>query len=371
MDHTRCALIESKTAATFGAWIRQDVLHLRAYFAKWDYQTQGCFSFQVQSDAGTLVGSIANAINDAGNNYGLSGNVISAGVWAHVVWRYYGAGAANADRLKLYVNNVEKALTFTGTIPATLTAATATVKTGVFGGTITRYFNGRIAEVVMYDHALSVGEIAALYGGYVKRSGLVLYAPLWGVVSPEPDLSGNLYNGTVSGAVLADHAPVGRYVPYRFRALPTTVGVEYINVTDSGVGTDTIVGISEWLTITDTGLGTESVYLLGEVLIDGLRLDHALRIRVSEPTTISSKPIPDELPSRTYLGKQGRGLEISGWVSTIAELNTLSALADGTVHYIQLPTGTRVPVHIVQVQPTRPIEPNEYPYVISAVEVAE
>jgi len=125
------------------------------------------------------------------------------------------------------------------------------------------------------------------------------------------------------------------------------------------------------ITITDTGLGTDIAYLLGEVLIDGLNLEHALTIHITEPTTISSKPIPDELPSRTYLGKQGRSLEITGWVPTVAELNTLSALADGTVHYIQLPTGTRVPVHIIQAQPTRPIDPNEYPYVISAVEVTE
>ena len=125
------------------------------------------------------------------------------------------------------------------------------------------------------------------------------------------------------------------------------------------------------ITITDTGLGTDIAYLLGEVVIDGQEIEHALTIHITEPTIISSKPIPDELPSRTYLGKQGRGLEITGWVSTVAELNTLTALADGAIHYVWLPTGTRIPVHIVQVQPTRPIEPNEYPYVISAVEVAE
>ena len=49
---------------------------------------------------------------------------------------------------------------------------------------------------------------------YHDRSAVVLDKPLYGVASPEPDLSGNGNNGTVTGTVLADHAPVGPYVPY-------------------------------------------------------------------------------------------------------------------------------------------------------------
>jgi hypothetical protein len=74
------------------------------------------------------------------------------------------------------------------------------------------------------------------------------------------------------------------------------------------------------------------------------------------------------LPTRIYLGKQGRTLEIEGWVATVAELNVLSALADGAVHEIQLPTGSRVSVHISDVNPVRPIEPGKYPYTLRAVE---
>lgn len=139
-------------------------------------------------------------------------------------------------------------------------------------------------------------------------------------------------------------------------------------MTDSGAGTDAVLSIEEWLAITDTAEGTDIAYLLGEVLIDGLRLDHALRISVSEPTNITSKPVSSGLPTRIYLGKQGRTVEIEGWVATIAELNTLTALADGEIHEIQLLTGSRVSVHIPEVNPTRPIEPGEYPYTIRAIE---
>jgi hypothetical protein len=147
----------------------------------------------------------------------------------------------------------------------------------------------------------------------------------------------------------------------------TILDAEFINVSESGAGTE-ILGVEEWLTLTDTGLGSELVYLLGEILIDGIAVPHCQRIHISEPTIISSKPVSGLLPSRTYLGKQGRTLEIEGWVATVAELNTLTALADGTVHEIQLPTGSIVSVHIPDVNPIRLIDPGKYPYTIRAVE---
>jgi hypothetical protein len=147
----------------------------------------------------------------------------------------------------------------------------------------------------------------------------------------------------------------------------TILDAEFINVSDSGVGTD-VATVAEWVAVIDTGLGTDIIYLLGELLIDGLSLDHALRVRVSEATIVASKPVSSGLPTRLYLGGQGRALEIEGWVATIAELNTIEALADGAVHEIQLPTGSRVSVHIPDVNPVRPIEPGKYPYTIRAVE---
>jgi hypothetical protein len=47
----------------------------------------------------------------------VSGN-LSAGVWSDVVVVYDGTKSDNANRLKLYINGVQKTLSFTGTIPA-------------------------------------------------------------------------------------------------------------------------------------------------------------------------------------------------------------------------------------------------------------
>jgi hypothetical protein len=287
-------------------------------------------------------------------------------------WHGIGCTFTSAKKVKVFHDGLLDSSgesTFTKAIPAINSDSYIGRTPAGYGSTT---FTGRIAEVAVWNIPMSDAEVMALtLGAHPLRfrpTNLVFYFPLWGVAATEPNLSGYAYHGAVTGAVLANHAPVGRYAPYRYRAFPAIVGIEYINVTDSGVGTDTVLSVQEWLTITDTGLGTDAAYLLGEVLIDGLRLDHALRIRVGEPTNVASKPISSGLPTRIYLGKQGRTLEIEGWVPTVAELNTITALADGAVHEVQLPTGSRVSVHIPDVNPVRPIEPGKYPYMIRAVE---
>lgn len=71
---------------------------------------------------------------------------------------------------------------------------------------------GRIAEIGIWDIALSDAEVALLAAGIsptrIQAANLVGYWPLWGADSPEPDLSGDGANLTVTGATQADHAPV-------------------------------------------------------------------------------------------------------------------------------------------------------------------
>jgi hypothetical protein len=147
-----------------------------------------------------------------------------------------------------------------------------------------------------------------------------------------------------------------------------------INVTDSGVGADVLASLQENLSLADSAAGTESINIetlptFGRVLIDGLFLSHALKVRISEPTVMASKPVSQGLPTRIYLGKQGRIIDIDGWVDKISDLNTITALADGNIHSIQLPTANSVSVHIIQAQPTRQTAPyQQYPYTIHAEE---
>lgn len=80
------------------------------------------------------------------------------------------------------------------------------------GDTGTRLpFVGILAEAAIWNIVLSNGEISSLAAGtppnQIRRTSLQGYWPLYGAASPEPDLSGNLDNGTVTLATLANHSP--------------------------------------------------------------------------------------------------------------------------------------------------------------------
>jgi hypothetical protein len=70
-----------------------------------------------------------------------------------------------------------------------------------------------VAEFVVYStalpNALALNSICPV-GASARRMGFpkpVGYFPLWGAASPEPDLSGNKLNGTLTGTTAANHAP--------------------------------------------------------------------------------------------------------------------------------------------------------------------
>jgi Concanavalin A-like lectin/glucanases superfamily len=114
-------------------------------------------------------------------------------VWVHVA-------ITNAGGVwTLYVDGVAS-----GT--SSSSAHAPTLNTGVSGGDQTA------AEFTVWNVGLSAGEIAALSAGARTRSirplSQLLYWPLYGLSSPEPDLSGNGNNGILTGTSLADHAPV-------------------------------------------------------------------------------------------------------------------------------------------------------------------
>ena len=77
----------------------------------------------------------------------------------------------------------------------------------------TRGWLGRLANISIYNRELTQNEMLAVKNG-VLLTGLLLHAPLWGVASPEPDLSPNPETGVVTGATQVDGPPVGFYAPF-------------------------------------------------------------------------------------------------------------------------------------------------------------
>ncbi|MCC6190536.1 MAG: hypothetical protein IT318_16025 [Anaerolineales bacterium] len=95
--------------------------------------------------------------------------LLQPGEWYHVAAVYDGLGATNEDRLQIYVNRESKALTFSGTLPSTLSTDEPAVRLGHMTGVgfDTTPLKGNLDEVRIYTVARSFGEIYEDAGGDV------------------------------------------------------------------------------------------------------------------------------------------------------------------------------------------------------------
>lgn len=145
---------------------------------------------------------------DSATNDGqaVSTTTYSANTWHHI------AGTLTASGRAAFLNGANKG-----------TNAVAKAPTGIDRIAIGRAgdstpsdpFQGRIAEVAVWNVELSDGEIASLARRVspkkVRPQSLVLHYSLFGNGSPEPNLAGagSTYNLTMTGTVSqADHPPV-------------------------------------------------------------------------------------------------------------------------------------------------------------------
>lgn len=117
---------------------------------------------------------------------------------------YDGSGAANADRLKVYLNAVEQTATsFTGTIPATcVDSAAAPLNFGRASSDL-GFMAMTAAHLKIWTAALTQGELLQeLYSHSPRRfSNLLIWAPFDNGVAT--DYSGNGLTGAITEAVEA------------------------------------------------------------------------------------------------------------------------------------------------------------------------
>lgn len=98
--------------------------------------------------------------------------VITAGQRFLLTCWFDGSGTGNAGRMKIRVNGVERALTFTGTIPAqtlTMTAATGQVLLGNTPITVGRLLDGQISFLQGYDVAIDYATEVPLAEATLNR----------------------------------------------------------------------------------------------------------------------------------------------------------------------------------------------------------
>lgn len=159
--------------------------------------------------SGTIQAQCWNGGNNPSAN---TSTAFSTATWHHIAGTYFVTGGSFEVEVWLdgdgYANNTQTPFT-----PPTVTGTFI----GANGFVPNFFFNGKIAEVTVYNVRLTSGEVSALATGinsYAVRPGSIVgYWPLIGV-SPEPDLSGSKFNMTYTNTpVLGTHAPVTLSTP--------------------------------------------------------------------------------------------------------------------------------------------------------------
>jgi len=96
----------------------------------------------------------------------------STGVWYYYCSVYDGSQTGNAARLQLYINNVNKTLTYDATVPSIPYNNNTTTSIGLGSGAGYNYFNGSISNVNIYNRALSASEVLQNYNALRGRYGI-------------------------------------------------------------------------------------------------------------------------------------------------------------------------------------------------------
>ena len=130
-------------------------------------------------------------------------SVIATGAWEHLAYVCSGG-----DSGAIYKNAVSQTLTnVIAQTPSTINNTARLFRIGADEDTAG--IDGNIAEVSLWNRALSLAEVEIAYraGPWAVPKGLLMYVPIFGIVSPESDFSGNNNHGTVTGTTRIDHPP--------------------------------------------------------------------------------------------------------------------------------------------------------------------
>ncbi len=133
---------------------------VRGLFTKFQDQNT---DFLAAVDNANFYIDLGNGSADTYAKWNFGAGNLAGNTWHHAVIVYDGTLAA-ASRLKLYVDNVQRTLTFFGTIPATINSGLSgnPFRLGTLDGS-SKYWNGRIDSLRIYNRDLTANEVDALY----------------------------------------------------------------------------------------------------------------------------------------------------------------------------------------------------------------
>ncbi|MCX6720629.1 MAG: fibronectin type III domain-containing protein [Candidatus Staskawiczbacteria bacterium] len=210
------------TEITMSAWVKVNSIGNDQYIIQKDY---GPASYWQSWDSGITANgrfffSVSNGTNEGGcgtpgnrYSYWYSVPTLSAGQWYHVVgkWKYTGAGATDG---KIYINGTEVSTTilFYGGNEVTdirYCGHGGNVWLGMYkvDGTPRYRLNGSLDDVMVFNRALTAGDIAALYNGQDINYNTTLLTGNYTYSVYASDLAGNVATSSTSNFTVDSTAP--------------------------------------------------------------------------------------------------------------------------------------------------------------------
>lgn len=225
--------------------------------------------------------------------------------WNHVAWVYDGSLTTNDPTC--YVNGVAKTVTELTAPSGTIDNATATIKIGNRAAG-DRSYGGTLAYVALCAVALTQGEVLHHMRMGMAVEGAIASLPLWGDTT-EPDLSGSLRNGTVTGATVATGPPIAPPLVFRSASSGAAVRTGTLAATIGGVTLSAAGALA---------IGGSAAPTIGNLTLSGAG---ALAVQGSATPTIDNLTL-------TSAG----ALAITGAAAPAIANLTLAAAGDGSTH---------------------------------------
>lgn len=200
---------------SISAWIRLTDFSVAHVFAsKYDATVPNNYTEYNFIYSGSLIGFNAYTTNYQTVIYVgrtcpfTSGNYLNA--WVHLAGTY--DGSKTNGGFKIYVNAVQVDDTDLGSGSYSGTGMSNTTSVVYLGRRVQAasnlYFQGQEANFRIYNIELTADQVKMdMFDIPVRPDKIVTNNPLWGVSSPEPDISGNANHGTLTGTTRFDHPP--------------------------------------------------------------------------------------------------------------------------------------------------------------------
>ena len=161
IDCGQVSIFNSATAITMSGWFKQDALDVINFMFGTLTSLSDCCTVYTWSN-GNMYVHISDGLNR--HSWIDYSTVVTAGEWFHLAMVYDGSGVADADKVKLYINNSLMTLSFNGAPPASINATQSDFYIGSAATyTATQGWNGLVSNAAVWNSALSAANITTIF----------------------------------------------------------------------------------------------------------------------------------------------------------------------------------------------------------------